>query len=559
MKDNNIRRCLLKFAALISSAVLMTASAGFSVSAQKYSADDFVHAEERKIIGTDGNELHIQGMALGNSVWGNPSSPDLSHHNENTYKELSEMGFNCVRFYINYGLFESDSNPYHYKKSGFDWLDKNIKWAKKYNMGIIINMHYPQGKYQSNGDGLELWTNKSNQDRLTALWKKIARRYANEPTVWGYGLINEPVVPMKDTMEQTYEQYNKLMQRISAEIRKVSPYQTIFIERLCAAVNSNGEREYAYFTPENSFAKIDDENIVYEFHDYDPFFFTHQNTSWAGTEGRTMTYPSEEIVGEDTVNGWVKCEAASKKSAKGNGWSYFESKTVSLSDDANVVTAAVTASKLGQDGAAFFDDIILTEISPRGERRTLFSADFSDGIINGSPWSDDGSGVSEYCADDGNNAPGCLKISGTTSFYVQNFKRFEMKKGYKYMVSGYMKSDCGSPEIRIDMSLSKNIHSFDENFLESSFMPYVEFSEKHSVPLYLGEFGVISEGFENERNGIGWVRDMISICRKYNIGFNYHVYNEPAFGLYDDYPNGRNEELAELFKEILKAQSKKSA
>ena len=530
----------------------MTVSAGYPVSAQKYTADDFVHAEGRKIIGTDGKELHIQGMALGNNVWSNPSSPDLSHHSESTYKELSEMGFNCVRFYINYGLFESDVNPYHYKKSGFDWLDKNIRWAKKYGMGIIINMHYPQGKYQSNGEGLELWTKKSNQDRLTALWKKIARRYADEPTVWGYGLINEPVVPMKDTMEQTYEQYNKLMQRISSEIRSVSPYQAIFIEGIGSAVKSDGEREYEYFTPERSFAMIDYENIVYEFHKYDPFYFTHQNTDWAGTEGITMTYPSEEIVSEDILNGWVKCETAAKKSTKGNGWSYFESKTVSLSDKANVIAAAVTASFLGKNGSAYFDDITLTEISPQGKRRTLFTADFSDGIINGSPWSEDGSGISEYCADDGNKATGCLKISDTASYYVQNFKRFEMKKGYKYMISGYVKSEYGSPELRMDMSLSKNILSFDKDYLESTVMPYVQFSEKHNVPIYLGEFGVISEGFENGRSGADWVKDMISICRKYNIGFNYHVYNEAAFGLYDDYPDGRNEELAELFREMLK-------
>lgn len=551
-KKNKLRSFLLKFTALFFAAVMLTSAAGFTVSAQKYSADDFVHAEESRIIGTDGKELHIQGMALGNSVWGNPSLPDTSHHNEKTYKELSEMGFNSVRFYINYGLFEDDKKPYKYKKSGFEWLDKNIKWAKKYGMGIIINMHCPQGGYQSTGGGMELWTDKSNQDRLTALWQTIAKRYANEPTVWGYGLINEPVVPMKDTMEQTYEQYNKLMQRITSAIRKVSPYQAVFVEGVGSAVKSDGEREYEYFTPEHSFARINDKNVIYEFHKYDAFYFTHQNTDWAVTKGHTMTYPTEEIVGEDVVNGWVNCEAASKKSSKGNGWSYFQSKTISLSNKANVVAAVVTASNLGEGGTAYFDDITLTEISPKGKRRTLFKADFSGGILNSSPWSEDGSGISEYYDGDGNNAKGCLKISGTTSVYVQNFKRFEMKKGYKYMISGYIKSDSSSPEIRMDMSLSENIRSFDKDYLEESFMPYVKFSEKHNVPIYLGEFGVISEGFENGRNGVGWVRDMISICRKYNIGFDYHVYNELPFGLYDDYPNGKNEELAKLFGEVLK-------
>lgn len=550
-KRDKLHRFLLKFTAVFFAAVMLTSAAGFTVSAQKYSADDFVHAEGSKIIGTDGKELRIQGMALGNSVWGNPSLPDTSHHNEKTYKELSEMGFNSVRFYINYGLFEDDKKPYKYKQSGFEWLDKNIKWAKKYGMGIIINMHCPQGGYQSTGGGMELWTDKSNQDRLTALWKAIAKRYANEPTVWGYGLINEPVVPMKDTLEQTYEQYNKLMNRITAAIRKVSPYQAVFVEGVGCAVKSDGEREYEYFTPEHSFAKINDKNVIYEFHKYDAFYFTHQNTDWAGTKGITMTYPSDVVVGENVVNGWVGCISASKKSSASGGWSYFESQTISSSNKANIVTPVVTASNLGEGGSAYFDDITLTEISPKGKRRTLFTADFSDGVLNSSPWSEDGSGVSEYYDGDGNNAKGCLKISGTTSIYVQNFKRFEMKKGYKYIVSGYIKSDSSSPEIRMDMSLSENIFSFDKDFLEEIFMPYVKFSEEHNVPLYLGEFGVISEGFENDRNGVGWVRDMISICRKYNIGFDYHVYNEYSFGLYDAYPKGKNEELAKLFEEVL--------
>lgn len=550
-KRDKLHRFLLKFTAVFFAAVMLTSAAGFTVSAQKYSADDFVHAEGSKIIGTDGKELRIQGMALGNSVWGNPSLPDTSHHNEKTYKELSKMGFNSVRFYINYGLFEDDKKPYKYKQSGFEWLDKNIKWAKKYGMGIIINMHCPQGGYQSTGGGMELWTDKSNQDRLTALWKAIAKRYANEPTVWGYGLINEPVVPMKDTLEQTYEQYNKLMNRITAAIRKVSPYQAVFVEGVGCAVKPDGEREYEYFTPEHSFAKINDKNVIYEFHKYDAFYFTHQNTDWAGTKGITMTYPSDVVVGENVVNGWVGCISASKKSSASGGWSYFESQTISSSNKANIVTPVVTASNLGEGGTAYFDDITLTEISPKGKRRTLFTADFSDGVLNSSPWSEDGSGVSEYYDGDGNNAKGCLKISGTASMYVQNFKRFEMKKGYKYIVSGYIKSDSSSPEIRMDMSLSENIFSFDKDFLEESFMPYVKFSEEHNVPLYLGEFGVISEGFENGRNGVGWVRDMISICRKYNIGFDYHVYNEYSFGLYDAYPKGKNEELAKLFEEVL--------
>lgn len=543
-----------RFAAAVISAVMVVSLSGICVSAKKYTADDFIHAEGTKIVGADGKEFHIKGIAFGNSVWDNPSVPNTSHHDEKAYKDLADMGFNCTRFYLNYGIFEDDKNPYHYKKAGFDWIDQNIKWAKKYGIKLILNMHYPQGGYQSGGEGLALWTDKENQRRLTALWKAIAKRYADEPTVIGYGIVNEPVVPLLETKEKTFEQYASFMKTAAKEIRKASPYQIIFVEGVYSAVKDDGERVYDIFAPENCFAKIDDSNVVYEFHKYDPFFFTHQNTEWAGTYGRTMTYPSEEVVGEDVKNGWVDCVSAKRVRTETNGWTYFESGFASLSKKANIIQPAVSASNLGADGAVYVDDIVFTEISPSGSRRVLFTADFSDGVPVGSFWSSDGSGASEYCGVDGNKEKGCLKIYGSTAVCVHNFRRYEMKKGYKYMISGYMKTEQPSAALRMDLSLSENVYSFNKDFLESGIKQYVKFSEENNVPLYLGEFGVISEGFENDRNGIGWVRDMISLCEKYDIAFDYHAYNEYSFGLYDKYPVGKNKELAELFKKMLKNQ-----
>lgn len=550
-----MKKLLMRTAAVFSAAVMVISAAGFASAqkARKYTAEDFVHADGTKLIGADGNEFHIKGMAFGNGVWGNPSVPDKSHHDEKSYRELADMGFNCVRFYLNYGIFEDDKNPYHYKKAGFDWIDTNIKWAKKYGIKLILNMHVPQGGYQSQGNGTELWTDKSDQDRLTALWKAIAKRYANEPTIIGYGLVNEPIVPMAETVEKTFERYETLMKRIAGEIRKVSPYQVIFVEGVNGAAKENGERVYDLFTPETCFAKIDDSNTVYEFHKYDAFYFTHQNADWAGTLGRTMVYPSEEIVAENVKNVWVDCVSAKRTAGGQNGWAYFESGFASLSSKANIVQPSISAANLGENGTAYFDDIVFTEISPNGQRKVLFTADFTDGIINSGGWSYDGSGVAEYYADDGFKAKGCLKISGTTAAYTQYFKRFEMKKGYRYTVSGYMKTECSTPEIRMDLSLSEDVYSFNKDYLEAGLKRYVKFSEDNNVPLYLGEFGVNSEGLKQGRNGIGWVRDMISLCEKYDIGFNYHDYNEYSFGLYDQYPRGKNNELAELFKEMLKS------
>ena len=83
-------------------------------------------------------------MAFGNTVWANPANPPANHHGEIDYERAAAMGFNRVRFYFNYGIFEDDAAPYAYKQSGFDWIDQNIAWAKAHGITLIVNMHCPR-------------------------------------------------------------------------------------------------------------------------------------------------------------------------------------------------------------------------------------------------------------------------------------------------------------------------------------------------------------------------------------------------------------------------------
>ena len=377
------------------------------------------------------------------------------------------MGFNSVRFYINYCFFEDDAAPYKYKESGFKWLDKNVKWAKKYGMGIIINMHCPQGGYQSSGNGMELWNDAENQNRLIALWKAIAERYSGEPAVWGYGLLNEPYVPLLDTMEKSAEQYFELTDRIAKEVRKASPHQALFVECLCNAKDINGEKvpDYDWFVPENTFPKINDQNVIYEFHCYSPFSFTHQGTQWAGTEGITMTYPSEQIVSAEYENGWVGCLTADSVNTDGE-WTYFESRKLQLSNNYNIVSAALYAHE--SDGAAYFDDITVTEISPNGKKKTLYFYDFNEGNVMGLyPWSSDGTGVLAV-SDNGRNGSGCLKISGNRTALTASADKFILKNGYYYVVSGYAKSDTADskPAVRLDYAKASSCIMLDKDYLD---------------------------------------------------------------------------------------------
>jgi endoglucanase len=186
----------------------------------------FIRTNGAGLVTPEGEPYLVKGVSFGNHVWGNPSTINgFTHHGPEDYPRAKFMGFNSIRFCINYGLFEDDVRPYSYKKDGFTWLNKNIASARFAGIRLILNLHYPQGGFQSNGDGDALWTNRKNQLRLIALWKEIARRYKDEEYILGYGLVNEPV-PLTDVA-----QWTSLAQEIIDAIRIEDPHHLLFVER----------------------------------------------------------------------------------------------------------------------------------------------------------------------------------------------------------------------------------------------------------------------------------------------------------------------------------------
>ena len=227
---------------------------------------DFLRAHNQEIVDAAGTPVFLKGVSLGNEVWANRAMPN--DHAEIDFQRLADMGANSTRFLLNYVTFEDDVAPGVYKDAGWAWIDQNVAWAKAHGIRLILNMHVPQGGFQSNGEGGALWSDIANQDRLTALWKAIARRYADEPIIAGFGLVNEP------EPTATRQQWHDLASRITTAIRTVDTNHMVFVERpIAVAGNFNADADMNLFT-------LDDANIVYEFHFYDPSDYTFQLQPW---------------------------------------------------------------------------------------------------------------------------------------------------------------------------------------------------------------------------------------------------------------------------------------
>jgi endoglucanase len=169
------------------------------------------------------------------------------------FRALSVYGLNVVRVPINYRLLEDDTRPFAYKQSGWDALDQAVAAAKQHNVYLIPDMQAApcSQTYSFTSDyvGPEyLWSSSACQDRLVAVWKAIAARYANENVIAGYDLLNETVVGD--------DQLLSLYKRLTAAIRSVDHNHLLIYE------GSSVARRF------DLFATPLDSNQMLSFHDY---------------------------------------------------------------------------------------------------------------------------------------------------------------------------------------------------------------------------------------------------------------------------------------------------
>jgi len=114
---------------------------------------------------------------------------------------------------------------------------------------------------------------------LSGVKNKILRQAPCLKNIWRFLLLNEVVEP-----DST--RWNKLMLECVKAIREIDSTRWLYI----GGNNYNSPDEL------KNLADIDDDYIVYNFHFYNPFFFTHQKAHWSESAmayNRTVKYPGQ--------------------------------------------------------------------------------------------------------------------------------------------------------------------------------------------------------------------------------------------------------------------------
>jgi endoglucanase len=496
------------------------------------SSGSFLRAEGTTIVDGEGRQILLRGVSFGNEVWANMAVPD--DHGEIDFGRLATMGANSTRFLLNYVTFENDATPGVYKQAGWDWIDRNITWAKAHGIYLILNMHVPQGGFQSDGGGGKLWSDTTNQDRLTALWKAIASRYAGEATIAGFGLVNEPR-PLTSR-----QQWQDLASRITAAIRTVDTNHMVIVER----TNAVGD-DFSSDANMNLFT-LSDKNILYEFHFYDPTDYAFQLQPWNNSPDGGA-YPDATKIANVTEQ-WLNLSTfdAPAASLGTSDWTSYEGTHITAAAGQGIAVGKLTlvGQALGA-GTIAFDDLSVKEYDGGGTFTREIEHILPASGAGWAFWSKNSSGAAGTTSPCKTSAS-CLTITGTTddaSYGGVGFY-FVPKPGYQYNVAGWMKGTSlpagAIARMRVDLIGSSTPVSVRNKAGLGEFMaPYLAWGKTHGVPLFLGEFGVYKACFANDKGGLTWVGDVYDIASGAGApdasrvaALSFHQYHEDAFALY---------------------------
>jgi aryl-phospho-beta-D-glucosidase BglC (GH1 family) len=152
-------------------------------------------------------------------------------------------------------------------------LDTAVKTMLKDDLRVIIDVH-PSDEFKR-----QLRTGDAAAARFCALWSALAGHYAQtDPDRLFFEVLNEPEF-------DNAQQWTVVQTRAIAAIRQAAPHHTII---------ATAER-YSGLTDLLTLEPVADSNVIYTFHDYEPFAFTHQGATWTMEQVRRLRrvpYPS---------------------------------------------------------------------------------------------------------------------------------------------------------------------------------------------------------------------------------------------------------------------------
>ncbi len=195
---------------------------------------------------------------------------------ESDIKIIKDWGLDHIRLPVDYDLFQNKDGSFI--EAGFAYVQSAIDWCKQYGINMILDLHKTVGYSFDEGENKGgFFENSKYQNMFYSLWEEFAKRYAKYEKMLCFELLNE--VTSKDYSKT----WNRIAEECICRIRKFSPTIRILV----------GSYWNNHVQAVRDLDMPHDQNIVYNFHCYEPLIFTHQGAGWIPTMNRSFRMPFE--------------------------------------------------------------------------------------------------------------------------------------------------------------------------------------------------------------------------------------------------------------------------
>lgn len=205
---------------------------------------------------TDAQTPFTRGVNL--TGWFQTSSTNqiqFSKYTKQDFQNIKNLGCDVIRLPINLFYMTNGSPNYTVDPLFFDFLDQAVTWAEDLHMYLIIDNHTTDDLASKN---------PNLQAVLTNVWLQMATHYKDRSTYILYEIMNEPNGSL------TTAAWGSIQQAAINSIRTVDTQHTIIV----------GASNFNTYNDLSLLPHYTDSKLIYTFHFYDPFVFTHQGATW---------------------------------------------------------------------------------------------------------------------------------------------------------------------------------------------------------------------------------------------------------------------------------------